>query len=148
MSRIAAQQATARNVLATALLAIAFAVLLAIGLGSTTAAVAAPSAAQYQYTSFLGSWVSSEPDGSVLTLKISSLGNTVNVTVTDSIVNGFCGGEALTAKGTGVISGSTLTTSVTGKCKRQKGTVGPLTLTFQDNGDGTLSGIGVTWTRP
>jgi hypothetical protein len=136
-----------RTVLATVLLALAFAALFATGYGPTSAG-AAPSAAQYQYTTFLGDWVSSEPDGSVLTLKVAGAGSGVNVTFTDSIVNGFCSGEMITAKGPGTISGTTLSTTVTAKCKKTKGTFGPFDFTFFDNGDGTLSGLGVAWTRP
>jgi hypothetical protein len=122
-------------------------VLLAASWGRASAAPT-PSAAQYQYTTFLGSWVSSEPDGSVLTLKVSGAGSDVNVTVTDSIVNGFCGGEMITAKGTGTISGHALNATVTAKCKHTSGTFGPFDFVFVDNGNGTLSGLGVVWTRP
>ena len=147
MSQIASRRVTGRGLLALVLLGLACVVLLGIGFGPTSAG-AAPSAAQYQYTTFLGDWVSSEPDGSVLTLKVAGAGSGVNVTFTDSIVNGFCSGEMITAKGPGTISGTTLSATVTAKCKRTKGTFGPFDFTFFDNGDGTLSGLGVTWTRP
>jgi ABC-type phosphate transport system substrate-binding protein len=137
---------TARAVLATVLVALAALTMIVIAIGPTSAG-AAPSAAQYQYATFLGDWRSSEPDGSVLTLKIAGAGSSVNVTFTDSIVNGFCAGEMITAKGTGTISGDTMATTLTAKCKKTKGTFGPFDFTFVNNGDGTLTGIGVVWTR-
>jgi hypothetical protein len=134
-------------VLATGLLGLAFVALLALGWGAASAAPT-PSAAQYEYTTFLGDWVSSEPDGSALTLKVSRAGSSVNVTITDSIEDGICAGEAMTAKGTATISGGTLNATVFAKCKRTKGTFGPFGYAFVTTGDGTLQGLGVVWTRP
>src|SRR5262245_14962143 len=107
MQDIESRRSTTRTVLASGLVGLAFLALLALGWGPASAAPA-PSAAQYQYSTFLGNWVSSEPDGSVLTLKVSGAGSDVSVTFTDSIVNGFCNGEMATAKGTGTIAGNTL----------------------------------------
>ena len=139
-------RATARTVLVAALVAVSAVAMLGIAIGPTSAG-AAPSAAQYQYTTFLGSWRSTEPDGSILTLKVSGAGDSVNVTFTDSIVNGFCAGEMITAKGPGTISGTTMRATLTANCKKTKGTFGPFEFTFVDNGDGTLTDGSVIWTR-
>jgi hypothetical protein len=146
MSHSARRGSAARALLAAGLFGLAFVVLLGTAWGRASAAPT-PSAAQYQYTTFLGDWVSSEPDGSVLTLKVAGAGSSVNVTVTDSIINGFCNGDSGTARGTGTIEGTTLSALLTLRCKGTKGSF-PVDAVFQDSGDGTLSGLGVTWTRP
>src|SRR5262245_2413033 len=147
MHRITTQRNGVALAGATALgLALACALAAALALGRVPAAGAA-SAAQYQYFSFVGTWTATEPDTTIDTLKVSG-GNGTRVNVTyDEPQAGLCNGGPLSAKGPGTVAGTTLTTTVDATCKTKPKKAGSYTLSFDANGDGTISGLGLVWHR-
>jgi hypothetical protein len=147
MRSIRAQAGVVRASAAIALVAAVVVVLIvAASLGRVSDAGAAPSAAQYEYFSFIGSWTATEPDGTTDRLHVRSgwPNAQLDVQYVEESAQ-LCGGKHLLAKGEGQATGNVLVASLLARCGGQVS--GPYQLTWRSLGDGTITDGFLIWHR-